>query len=269
MEDVALKSALTSFLVPIILGLTIWPLGALATPPAVPLRLTDAQCRADVARAIAKAHADAAGGVPAACWRVGPLSLGLPAVAVDRVLGPADETNTLAPDGLGPGRTYESRIYAFPRDWRAEMVRHPSGEPRLRFLEVLISEGRVVAISNDPSGRIQGGAPCHGSAPHADPPARIDPADFRPFETVLGVSLGAPAASLAEWFGTPPAHDRPGDWLNYLPVPLTFDRDDDNGRITGFAIGLDEDAVTRGAGYHMTLSRDPATCAIRSINLGV
>ncbi len=260
-----MKSALTPFLISIILGLTTWPLAVSATPPAVPLGPTDAQCRGAIARAIAKARADPAVGVPAACWRVGPLSVGLLAVAVARVLGPADETIKLAPDGLGPGRAYESRIYTFPRDWRAEIARHPSGEPRLRFLEVLIWDGRVVAISNDPSGRIQGGPPCRGPAPRADPPARIDPADFRPFEIFLGVSLGAPAARLAGWFGAPPAHNRSDDWLNYLPVPLTFDRDDDNGRITGFAIGLDEDAVTRGGGYHLTLTRDPKTCVITGI----
>ncbi len=260
-----MKSALMPLLVPIILGLTTWPLAVSATPPAVPRRATDAECRADIARAIARAQADPVSGIPAACWRVGPLSLGLPAVALDRVLGPADETNTLAPDGLGSGRTYESRIYAFPREWRAEMVRHPSGEPRLRFLEVVIWDARVVAISNDPSGRIHGGAPCDGPAPHADPPARIDPADFRPFETFLGIPLGAPAARLTGWFGAPPAHNRSDDWLNYLPVPLTFDRDDDSGRITGFAIGLDEDAATRGGGYDITLTRDPKTCVITGI----
>jgi len=265
------KSPLTSLLVPIILGLTIWARPASATPPALALGPTDAQCRADIARAIAKAHAqrsDPAAGVPAACWRVGPLSVGLPVAALDRGLGPADETEILAPDGTGPGRTYESRIYAFPRDWRARLARHPRAEPGLRFLEVLIWKARVAAISNDPAGRISGGAPCHGPAPPSDAPARSEPADFPPFERFLGVSLGSPAARLPRWFGAPPAQNRSRDWLNYLPIPLTFDRDEDSGRISGFAIGLDDDAVTRGAGYQLTLPRDPATGAITAITFG-
>jgi len=246
------------------MALAIWPAKAPATPPAVPLGPSDTQCRVEIANAVAKTKTGtpARTGVPAACWRIGPLSLGLPAAALDHILGRPEETAVLPPDNLGSGRPYHSRIYAFPRHWRAELARQPRTEPRLRFLEVLLRDGRVVAIFNDPPGRIDGGAPCRGPVTASAAPARSDPADFRPFETLLGVSVGAPAARLAVWFGTPPAHNRSDDWLNYLPVPLTFGRDVESGRITGFAIGLDQDAVTREAGYHITLTRDPATCVI-------
>jgi hypothetical protein len=226
--------------------------GAVAGP-------SDAACRAAIAQEIAGSPASV---VPGACWRVGPLRLGMTGDEVEQRLGAPVERATVAGGDQGQP-AYEVRIFAFPRDWSAQ-ARHPA---RLRFLEVLLAQDHVVRIDNDPGSVVRDGA-CAG----ADRAPRIDmggePAGFQPFQVFAGVPVGAPTSDLASRFGRAPASNRPHDWRSYLPVPITFDADPATGRITGFAIAADEASATTAAPVEMTIVRDHQTCRYLGLAFG-
>jgi hypothetical protein len=237
---------------------------SLAISRAVAARSVDSDttsCRTSLSRLIAGAPASV---VPPACWRVGPLTLGMSRAELDRAMGAPVQSRPVA-DSLAPGRAYTARVYAFPRTWRADLERGPVSNPHLRFVEVLLLEDRAVKIANNPPALIRGPA-CKAVARPPEIDLEHEPLGFAPFQAFNGVRVGDTLRSLEKWFGRAPEPNTTRDWYNYLPAPITFDVDPETARITGFAIGSDQDAVSLGAPVQMTVARDPATCRTTGIS---
>jgi len=227
------------------------------TAPAVRTPAEDLACRKSLSSLVAGGRLS---DVPAACWRVGPLSIGMPEADLARVMGAPVQTSA-TPSGDGPGSHYEAKIYAFPTDWRSRLPK--TGPVHLRFVEVLLTEGRVVGIANNPGVRVDG--------PSCRSPALEfggAPAGFRRFQTFAGIRVGDTVQDVTKRFGRPPNSNRPGDWRSYLPAPIAFDVDPDTGRVIGFAIGAEETAVTTGADVRIAVERDARTCTILGLTFG-
>ena len=218
-----------------------------------------AVCDRQIARAIAGAALSTVG---LGCWLVGPLWLGLADAEVQQHVGVADQATPLA-DDAADHRRYQAEVFAFPRDWRSELRSAPAASLRMRFIEVLFEQGRVVRIANDPGVRVQG-SKCDRTARPTDLVSAL-PADFRPFTVFAGVRVGDGVGRLPRLFGRAPDANRSRDWRSYLPTPLTFSDDPDTDRITGFAIATDPAAVTREAPVDIVLERDPKRCRITDV----
>ena len=157
-------------------------------------------------------------------------------------------------------------MYAFPSGWRPYETGEAPAHPRLRFLEVLLEDGRVAHIDNNPSTRTSYPACSHPFKLLDD--GQGEPPGFEDFQSFAGVKVGAPEGDLARRFGRAPNMNASRDWLSYLPVPLTFGADPDTGRITGFAIGTDDSSVTMEGEVVMNVELDSATCRPVSVRFG-
>jgi len=234
---------------------------AAAAAPALSGPTGDLACQSSLSRLI---KGGGRSDVPAACWRVGPLSLGMSEADLTHRMGAPVQTSVLP---AGPKGGYEARIYAFPAQWRSDLARRPHADIRLRFVEVLLSDGRVVGIGNDPGARMDFPR-CGAKGPSPTVGTGGDPADFRPFQSFAGIRVGMSVQRLTQRFGQAPASNRPGDWRSYLPAPIAFDVDPGSRRILGFSIGADERAVTTGADVHIRVRRNPQTCEISGLSFG-
>jgi hypothetical protein len=222
-----------------------------------------AHCRVSLTRLIAGAPPAV---VPASCWRIGPLGLGMTEAELDRTMG-APAQSTVVADDLRPDVKYRVEIYASPSTWQTDLARPSASSLRLRFVEVSLRDGRVVRIDNAPPSVIHGRT-CKAVAHPPEIDVEADVRDFAPFQTFAGLRVGADVHVLARWFGRAPSANASHDWYAYAPAPIMIDAEPETNRITGFAIGFNWDTVTVGAPVRMTVSRDPATCRITGISFG-
>lgn len=211
----------------------------------------DARCQPLLARAVKRSTPAE---VPAACWRVGPVALGMTEPAVEQRLGKPVASGTVG----GPLR-YRVALYSFASG---------TNPRRIGLVELRYRGGQLAAIDTSPGARLD-------SDPCAGHPGRVEAGEIRvepaagPFGRFAGTVLGDPVSALARRFGRAPAGNRSRDWLTYLPVPIAFDADPDRGRITGIAIATDDRALTAGALPRLRIRRDGATCRLLSIRYGV
>jgi hypothetical protein len=211
----------------------------------------------------------AAGQAPAplACWRLGPVALGMTREAVVRELGDPDF------EGDGPPIGYDTRIgryrlayYVFPRDLAQRLARQPQAQVRFRVLEIAYVEGGVAQIANNPPARISG-ARCAGHPARGPDTSRDPPADFTPFLSFAGLKAGDSIDALTARFGKPWTISTAHDFYNYGPFPLTLGVSDEDGWVGGFSIGTDSDTVMLGGFANIEFARDPATCRVNGYRL--
>ncbi len=208
-------------------------------------------CSARLASAVARGAKD---GVPPACWRIGPVTLGMSEnVVVQRIGRPVVTADA------GPRRRYRAVLYAFPAG-----ARDTKPATHVHLAELQYDTGRLVAIDTSPGGRIE-------SEPCAGHPARVQPGDFDgdapvgPLLAFNGIRPGDRTSILARRFGRAAANNRSHDWFTYLPLPVSFVVDPERRRITGVAIGADEDALTPGSLPLVHLGRDSASCRVTAV----
>ncbi len=226
-----------------------------APPPTAASRQATGGCPTRIASAVAWGAKD---GVPPACWRIGPVTLGMSEDVVEQRIGPP-----IASADAGPQRRYRATLYAFPAG-----SRHAGPERRVRLVELRYAGRRLVAIDTSPGGRIE-------SEPCAGHPARVQPGDFDgdapvgPLLAFNGIRPGDRVRVIARRFGRAAAANRSRDWLNYAPLPVSFTVDPDRDRTDGVAIATDEDALLDGMPPVVHLGRDPATCRVTAVRYGL
>lgn len=194
-----------------------------------------------------------AGALPQACWRVGPIRLGMTEEEVERRLG--------APMARSSRAASMATLYAFPFLGGPLVV---NGRARLRMAELRFVDERLVAIDNDPPSSATSGACSPGHV--RDPLEGVDlGANAGPLIRIAGIKTGDPLSQLRRRFGRAPAHNRPRDWYNYLPIPLSFTVD--RHRISGFEVARDEAALTSTEPEpRIYVHREPATCRLTGID---
>lgn len=209
------------------------------------------QCRTAITEAVAR---ESAAKIPAHCWRMGPLTLGMKRAEVEERIGSPVATANVVPHTL-----YGAALYAFPAN------PNRPGSVAVRLVELRYERARLVAIDTAPGARIAS-TPCGGRL-HTRTDISVDVgANAGPLLRFGGVAVGDPTTALSAKFGRIPDANASQDWLNYLPVPISFDVDPDRQRVTGIAIATNDDALTSSVAPQLLLRRDPATCRLVSVN---
>jgi len=206
---------------------------------------------------------------PLACWRLGPVALGMTREAVVRELGDPDFETDGQPPGYStrlPLDHYRLAYYVFPRDLAQRLDRQPLAQVRFGVLEIAYVEGGVAQIANNPPERISG-AKCNGHPGRAPDASRDPPADFAPFLSFAGLKAGDSVEALTARFGKPWTISTAHDFYNYGPFPLTLGVRDEDGRVGGFSIGTDSDTVLLGGFANIEFARDPTTCRVNGYRL--
>ena len=205
---------------------------------------------------------------PAACWRLGPVTLGMTQDEVASVLGPPDS------EGEGPPATLPSKVdrkgyrdayYLFPRDLARRLARGGATPARLdlRLLQVSYFQGRAVRMDSGPPAEFRS-TPCQGH-PAEDIAFGGDAEGFAPFRAFAGVREGDPITTLTHRFGKPNTVSTARDFYTYMPAPLTLGVDPEHKTVGSFSIGADTDAVFLGGMAHLEFTRTPATCRISGV----
>jgi hypothetical protein len=227
---------------------------ALAAPP--PKAETADNCASQIYKSVSDGGVSA---VPAYCWHIGPVALGMGRSAVEERLGSPDfEADSLnQPD---QSHRYTTSFFVFPRDLAARLAKHPAREFAHRVLQVTYDDDMVVSIDNNPPEMLWS-EPCR-----TDPKSegisgeRIShpPRDFAPFEKFAGVKVGDTLASVSHRLGRP-SPNKSRDFYTYWPVPIRLGVDPDTATVTGFAISTDMKSAGSGMA-HIFIMKDPKSC---------
>ena len=229
-------------------------LAAASSPPHAP---TPSACAAQVRRA------DPARVAPG-CWRVGPLTIGMARVEARRRIGDPDAAYEI--DGAlagGPTRLHDE-VYVFPRDLAQRLAARPVAAVDFKLLELTYDEDRLVRISNAPGAKVS--SPHCGHAALSTRAVSLQPRAFAPFEQFAGVRVGEPMAQVRRALGSRSSTNRPGDFINYWPLPLTLATYDTR-RLSGFAVAETEGMSIQGAAASIDLDLDPVTCRTRGFHV--
>lgn len=227
------------------------PAAAAAAP------LSEAACAAAI-RSVA--GRPSAARVPARCWRVGPLVVGMSTGDVRDRLGAPDFEDSQALDAAHPRRPYAAVIYVFPRNLRRRLAGRPSTAFDPRLLTLLFRDGRLVRIETSQSSSVESGR-CLDGRPAPAPTGASDAAsaDFKPFQHFATVRVGDPPAVLTRTLGAPATISTARDFYAYDPAPLTFEVEP---RVLGFAVSADRDAEFAGYAARMSLHHRANDCRI-------
>lgn len=194
--------------------------------------------------------------IPADCWRLGPLRLGMSRLSVEGLLGGPDT-------GRDFTRLYRHRryflseaVYVYPRNLKSWLRLAPQAAEDFHpvTLHLIYRDNVVVAIAVGDLSRTQ--------APGCVPPRPVRPfqrggRDF-PYD-FHGIRLGTPLGEVGQRFGRFATVNAARDFRTYWPVPLSFDGDDGVTEID-FATGM---AFAGTVGMpDFELRRDPATCLV-------
>ena len=216
---------------------------------------SEVACARSIGTAIATG---AAAAVPATCWRIGPLQLGMSEAEVAREIGkPFSETET---DGNSPTvpRRFHAAVYAVPRGPVIPFARN-----RPWFVELRFEAGRLVAIDTSVNSITEFGRCLPSLKRHAISPI-VAGVPSGPLSHFGLIKIGSRLSTLRQAFGRMPNGNRPKDWFNYWPIPISIYADGQT--ITAIAIATDEDAMMVAPPLVVVEKRDPTTCRPVSIN---
>ena len=215
-------------------------------------------CLAAIKTANARHKPDA---VPADCWRMGPLRMGMTFAQTRTLLGGPGASRALSV-------TYRRRkfpvtrlFYVYPRNLKNWLRLAPSRQADFHplILKLDFSGDALVAISVDDSARVEA-PPCQVSAPghsHARKPADF-PYGFH------GLTLGAPISSVVARFGKFVSWNASRDFFNYWPVQLSVDGDT---LVTGIRIASGPAFEAGGGLPDFQLQLDPRSCFVTGYTL--
>lgn len=207
-----------------------------------------------------------AAGVPSACWRIGPVALGMSRRTVRDRMGPPDASDT-ARLHVGAGRSPLERedVYLFPRDLGARLAREPAAGFSPKVLVLSYRGDALAQIDTTPgysaqSGRCADGRPA--PAPRDDGDAAA-PADFEPFRSFAGVRVGDSFKVLARRLGAADVNTS-GDVRTFDPAPL---RVEGEAAVDGFTVSADRAVMLVGYTPELVLHRRAADCRIDGFRL--
>ena len=199
--------------------------------------------------------------VPADCWRMGPLHLGMTSAQLHTLLGSPDASRTL--DLPYRGRKYPvmQLRYVYPRNLKNWLRLAP--ERLADFRPVILT----MSFFKNALAAVNVGDTHRAEVPACKPSIQSrgffrKGADF-PYG-FHGLTLGAPIASVAAHFGRFSSINNSHDFRNYWPVPLSVDGGDVVSAIA-FATGM---AFTGGSGLpDFKLKLDSASCLVTGYTL--
>lgn len=163
------------------------------------------------------------GKIPADCWRIGPLTLGMTRRVAEDALGPPDLVGSHSQMLRSRRLTFATTLYVFPRNLRKWLALAPAARQDFHFttLRLAWQADTLVAIAAGRGARIDFPA-CTPRDKIAAAYRRggVDfPADFN------GIRLDSDLKEVRAAFGAGHRNSS-GDFLNYWPVPLAFTGDD-------------------------------------------
>lgn len=217
-----------------------------------------AVCAAAIRRADAKPTAS---GVPAACWGIGPVAIGMTRQAAQGRLGRPDFADTARLDaGAGQPPPDGEDVYLFPRDLAARLARAPGDGFTYRLLVLVYRGGSLSQIDTAPnsavdSGRCPDGRPAPAPRDDAGEPP---PADFAPFLSFAGVRVGDTPGRLQRKLGRADVNTSQ-DLYTFDPAPLRVDVEPG---VRGFAVSADRGVMFAGYAPGIVLHRRAGSCRI-------
>jgi hypothetical protein len=199
--------------------------------------------------------------VPADCWRIGPLRMGMTFAQARTLLGVPGASRALSVAYRRRKFPVTRLFYVYPRNLKNWLRLAPS--PQADFHPVILkldfSKEALVAISVDDNAFISA-PPCLPSA-QGRGLARKG-ADF-PYG-FHGLTLGAPLSSVVARFGAFAGTNQPRAVHHYWPVPLSVEGDT---LVTGIRIAS-EPAFEVGSGTpDFQLQLDPRSCFVTGYTL--
>lgn len=226
-------------------GTTVFHPSALVSGP-----VEDSSCRQALARAVRGETTDI---VPASCWHVGPITLGMTESAVEQHLG--------APVQRRVNQRGIVALYVFPAR-SGPLVTKARARFRLALLRYV--DGKLALIANDPP---TSGGTVSARCAKDDPTRSItSDADTGPLLRFDGITVGDRVTRLARVFGNEAARNRSHDWYNYLPVPMSFDVNPNSARVIGFAIARDEKTLTTDwPSIEVQSTYNSTTCLLQTV----
>ena len=210
-------------------------------------------CLAAISKANAHHKADA---IPADCWRMGPLRLGMSPIQAGALLGTPGAREDLTVTFRRRGYPMTRFYYAYPRNLKNWLRLAPAQIKDFHPVSIRLdfSKDMLVAISVDDTMRLDR-PPCIPTAPgHA---FVHRPADF-PYG-FHGLTLGAKLADVEARFGKFAASNAAHDFHQYWPVPLSL-----NGasKVEGIRIASTLPFAAGGGIPDYQLTLDPKSCFI-------
>lgn len=200
--------------------------------------------------------------VPADCWRMGPLHLGMSRTQARTLLGAPGASQDLSITYRRKKIPMTRLFYVYPRNQANWLRLAPAKAANFHpiTLKLDFSDGVLVAMAVDHAAHIIA-PPCTPSAPahsfvHKD-------ADF-PYG-LHGLTLGATLDSVVARFGKFTGSNRAKDFHLYWPVPLSVDGTD---TVTGFRISTGAPFESGGGTPDFTLKLDPRSCFVTGYMLG-
>lgn len=200
--------------------------------------------------------------IPAACWRIGPLALGMTSADVLGAIGPADYAEKDHEKIAGKDTDVVHWLYVLPRNYPAQLAAHPVD--RLKFrptpLNIMFVDDRAATI-------VIGGGARTGPFPASCRPqsdaatgqtAQDVNRDYRNYD-FAGVRLDDPLSSIRAKFGEL-SQNTPGDFQNLWPVPIAFENDTE--MVTAIEIASSIATTREFIIPDFRVSIDPNTCLI-------
>jgi hypothetical protein len=199
------------------------------------------------------------GGVPADCWRLGPLHLGMNTVQAQTLLGKPDASQNFTVSFRRRKLPVTQLLYVYPRNLRNWLKLAQSRVPDFHpvTLRLDFSKDALVAIS---LGTIAGVAvtPC---TPKVQRRAFVRSGQDFPYG-FHGLTLGASLASVEQRFGK--FSGRATDLHVYLPVPFLVEGSD---MVSGLRIATGPPFEARGDMPNFQLKLDPRSCLVSGYTL--
>jgi beta-lactamase regulating signal transducer with metallopeptidase domain len=221
------------------------------------LSMSDPQA-ADCARQIREAaESGNRAAVKPACWRLGPVALGMSRVDVERTLGPADYAAV-------KDAHETDAFYVFPRDLHDRLVRHPVTEVVHRDLEVTFVDDKIVRLDTAPPG-VAWGPKCQLDKKivrRGDDSSVSIPYDFATIK--IGDSPDTVARRLGKFASCGVAAIDAEYKCSTLPMVFSVPEGD---KVAGFAIAATMEDLHRGGLEHFFKVKDPKTCLYNGYKL--
>lgn len=200
--------------------------------------------------------------VPADCWRMGPLHLGMSQAQARTLLGAPGASQAVTITYRRKKMPMMRLFYVYPRNQANWLRLAPARQANFHpiTLKLDFSEGVLVAIAVDHAAHIIAPA-CKPSAPghsfvHKD-------VDF-PYG-LHGLTLGASLDSVVARFGKFASSTPSRDFHIYWPVPLSVTGTDS---VTGMRIATGAPFESGGGTPDFTLKLDPRSCFVTGYVLG-
>ena len=215
-------------------------------------------CLSAIKAANARHRADK---VPADCWRMGPLHLGMASAQLRSLLGKPDASQNLATTYRRRKYPVTQLFYVYPRNLKNWLRLAPARQTDFHpvTLQLSLFKDAVVAISVGTTARVAAPACTPRIQGHVFVRRGVDfPYGFH------GLTLGAPVASVEARFGRFSSSNASHDFGNYWPVPFSVTGED---RVSDLQLATGMAFASAGGipDFHLTLG--PRSCFVTGYTL--